>query len=176
MPSMKKGKKRADDAVLWKTRREHLRLECRECEVICERVVSPWQCLRSQCKYIYSYDDRETTYFGCLHKVFLPELDLAAFTERENGFDKAREKKKKGDPYGPVRVSRTPRPECRVTVEQAYETQTGGGNCCNPTFFHEPAGPVDDTIRLTAKRPGGGPRQNDSHENDPLENDPDHRD
>lgn len=148
---MEKGTKKSDEAVLWRTRRERLRLECRECEVICERVVSPWQCLRSRCAYVYSYDDVETTYFGCLHKVFAPELHLAAFSADRERAGQGR------DPYGPIRASRTPRPECRVTIEQAYETYRGGGNCCNPTFFHDPAGLSDDTIRLTAKSPDGDP-------------------
>jgi len=76
--------RRADEAITWRGRREaeRLHLECRECEVICERVIYPWQCLRSKCECIYSYEDEDTMYFGCLHKVFAPELDLAAFSER----------------------------------------------------------------------------------------------
>jgi hypothetical protein len=142
---MENTNKRTDEAVLWRSRRERSRLECRECEVICERVVSPWRCLKSRCACVYAYEDGETTYFGCLHKVFAPELDLAAFSENRERPGQGR------DPYGPIRLNRTPRPECRVTIEQAYEAYQGGGNCCNPTFFHEPAGPSDDTIRLTVR-------------------------
>lgn len=142
---MESTNKRTDEAAVWRIRRRRLRLECRECEVICERVVSPWRCLKSKCPFIYSYEDGETTYFGCLHKVFLPELDLAAFVNDKGlpGYGT--------DPYGLIRVSHAPRPHCRVTIEQAYGSPAAGGNCCNPTFFQHPAAPSDDTIRLIAK-------------------------
>lgn len=135
---------RTDESALQGWQRRRARLECRECEVICERVVSPWHCLRSHCQFVYAYEDGDTTYFGCLHKVFLPELDLAAFAaERVGGA-------RRQDPYGHLRVVRTPLPQCRVTVEQAYEALYSPGGCCNPTFFHHPAGPEEDKIRLTA--------------------------
>lgn len=103
-------------------------------------MVSPWQCLKSKCRYVYSYHDKDTTYFGCLYKVFSPELDLSAFSE---------DRKRGGrDPYGKVRVSRPPRPECRVTIEQAYQTSAVSDICCNPTFFHEPVGLSGERIRL----------------------------
>jgi len=178
MARIGKSNRRSDETALWRTRRERLRLECRECEVICERCVSPWQCLRSGCKYIYSYDDGETTYFGCLQNVFLPELDLTAFSEGQGESGKGGSAGRR-DPYGPIRVNRTPLPECSVTIEQAYEPGPGGGNCCNPTFFHEPAGPLEDTIRLTARRPeGDSAREGDSGCEDDFdpENDPDTRD
>jgi hypothetical protein len=144
--------RRADEAVLWRTRRQRLRLECRECEVICERVISPWRCLKSGCDAVYAYEDGETTYFGCLHKVFSPELDLAAFSPSEQGAARGR-----SDPYGAIRISRSPRPHCRVTIEQAYEVGSTGGMCCNPTFFHHPAGDGENEMRLTAKSIDGDP-------------------
>lgn len=139
-----------DQAVPWRNRRQRLRLECRECEVVCERVVSPWQCLRSECPFIYSYRDEETTYFGCLHKVFLPELDLGAFLDGRATL------RKRHDPYGPLRVNTTPLPHCRVWIEQAYQTSATASNCCNPTFFHHPSGDEQDRIRMTTKSPDGG--------------------
>jgi hypothetical protein len=137
-----------DAAEQWKNRRKRLRLECRECEVICERVVSPWHCLRSSCQYVYVFEDSETSYFGCLHKVFSPELDLSAFT------DTAGRAGRGGDPYGTLRAARTPRPECRTTVEQAYAPGPGRMSCCNPTFFHYPAGREEESIRLISNIPG----------------------
>jgi hypothetical protein len=137
--------KRIDEVRMWRNGRERLRLECRECEVICERVVSPWQCLRSQCSCIYVFDDGETSYFGCLHKVFAPELDLAAFSEQRARSGRG------SDPYGPLRVSRTPRPQCSVTIEKAYEIPAEAATCCNPTFFHHPLGREEDRMRLTSK-------------------------
>ncbi len=127
----------------WRSLRQRLRLECRECEIICERVVSPWHCLKSACPYVYAYEDTDTSYFGCLHKIFSPELDLAAFGPVDD-------KRGRGvDPYGSLRVSRSPRAECSVRVEQAYVALSTPGSCCNPTFFHYPHG-SNEAIRLTA--------------------------
>lgn len=129
--------------ALWRSMRRRLRLECRECEIICERVVSPWQCLRNSCPYVYVYEETETTYFGCLHKVFTPELDLSAFhAAAEKGGRPA-------DPYGSIRAMRSPQPQCHVRVEQAYAALATPGCCCNPTFFLHPD-LSDEGIRLTA--------------------------
>jgi hypothetical protein len=141
-----------DAAEHWKSRRKRLRLECRECEVICERVVSPWRCLKDSCRYIYVYEDSDTSYFGCMQKVFSPELDLAAFAGAQSGRGRG------ADPYGSLRVARSPRPECHTTVEQAYSSLSGRVMCCNPTFFHHPAGRADESIRLTINNlPGTDP-------------------
>ena len=126
-------------AIIWERQRQRLGLECRECEVICERVVYPWQCLRSNCKYVYAFADEETKYFGCLHKVFTPELDLAAFSGLERHAP---------DPYGMLKTARSPRPECRVTVEKAYACSFSERGCCNPAFFQHPSAPPDSRIRL----------------------------
>lgn len=139
------------DRTSWRSLRHRLRLECRECEVICERVVSPWQCLKNSCPFVYVYEETDTSYFGCLHKVFSPELDLAAFCPE------GERKGRTADPYGSLRVTRSPRPECAVRVEQAYETLATPGCCCNPTFFLHPSG-SEETIRLTV-RPQSDPAQ-----------------
>ncbi len=85
-------------------------LECSECGVMCEKIVYPANCFDSGCKYIYSYDEGETTYFGCLYKVFAVEIDLAGFRRLE---------KRKGG-FGAVKVVRAPLSHCRVSVEKAY--------------------------------------------------------
>ena len=124
-------------------------------------MVYPWHCLRSGCDCVYSYEDQDTMYFGCLHKVFASELDLAAFCEhaRESvpkpktgnaDNDRRCGRVKAADPYGAIRVTRTPRPQCVVRVEQAYDA-VSTSSCCNPTFFHHPSAPAEDTMRLTAK-------------------------
>ncbi len=162
------GDKRTDETTLWRGRRGRQRLECRECEVICERVVYPWHCLRSGCDCVYSYEDQDTMYFGCLHKVFAPELDLAAFSEDRGSAavegpalgmtrkhvlsarTSRRGRTKSMDPYGPIRVVRTPRHQCLVRVEQAYDP-VSSHNCSNPTFFHHPSAAAEDAMRLSAK-------------------------
>jgi hypothetical protein len=107
------------------------RLECRECRVICESVVSPWRCLKAQHNCVYAFRDGESTYFGCLHKVFLPELDLGAFG------DDGEIRLGKNDPYGPVRVATAPRPQCPVSVERAYSADSSADRCVNPGFVRE---------------------------------------
>src|SRR5665648_1272737 len=80
-------------------------LDCKECGVLCEKVVYPANCIDSECKYIYSYDQAGSTYFGCLYKVFAVEIDMAGFLELE---------KRKGG-FGAVKVVRPPRERCQVT-------------------------------------------------------------
>jgi len=90
-------------------------LECKECAVLCEKVVYPANCFDSGCKYIYSYDQGGTTYFGCLYKVFAVEIDLGGFEELE---------KRKGG-FGAVKAVRPPRERCQVSVERAYNREQG---------------------------------------------------
>lgn len=128
-----------------------MRLECRECDAICERVVHPWRCLRSNCEGIYMYEDGETMYFGCLYKVFAAEFDLAFFCEAPlQAVPASRRAIKSTDPFGPVRVVRPPRPQCAAEVEQAYDCHSTAHGCCNPTFFHHPFAAGADTMKLTA--------------------------
>ncbi len=90
-------------------------LECKECAVLCEKVIYPANCFDSGCKYIYSYDQQGTTYFGCLYKVFAVEIDFGGFKELE---------KRKGG-FGAVKVVRPPRERCQITVERAYNREQG---------------------------------------------------
>ena len=90
-------------------------LECKECGVLCEKVIYPANCFDSGCKYIYSYDQAGTTYFGCLYKVFAVEIDLEGFQELE---------KRKGG-FGAVKVVRPPRERCQISVERAYNREQG---------------------------------------------------
>lgn len=123
---------RSDNVMLESGRRgSESMLECRTCGVICELVVSPWRCLRARRECIYAFEVEESVYFGCLHKVFTPELDLGVF-ESEGGVGGSR-----SDPYGPVRVARTPRAECPVTIERAYSGVADVSSCSNPSFVRE---------------------------------------
>jgi hypothetical protein len=132
--------------VAWKRRFHRTRLECRECEVICERVVSPHHCLESGCSSVYVYEDDDAKMFGCLDKVFAAELDLAAVTGRAA-------RGRGSDGYGALRLDRSPRRQCRITVEQAYPAALVSGCCTNPTFFHQPSGSPEERIRLTTNLP-----------------------
>lgn len=130
----------------WKRRLQRTRLECRECEVICERVISPQHCVDSGCSSVYVYEEEDTKMFGCLHKVFAPELDLSVFEER-------RGRARGQNVYGALKLNRAPRRQCKVTVEQGYPAAATTVTCSNPTFFHQPTGTPEESIRLTSNLP-----------------------
>jgi hypothetical protein len=132
--------------VAWTRRLQRTRLQCRECEVICERAISPQHCLDSGCSSVYVYDDDDTKMFGCLHKVFSSELDLAAFSQRPG-------RPRGADTWGALRLNRAPRRQCKVTVEQGYPAAAATATCSNPTFFHHPTGAPEERIRLTTNLP-----------------------
>jgi hypothetical protein len=134
-----------DRFAAWKRRLQRTRLECRECEVICERVVSPQHCLDSGCSSAYVYEDEDTKMFGCVHKVFAAELDLAVFEQAGH--------RRGSDGYGALRLNRSPRKQCRITVEQGYPAAMSAGSCSNPTFFHQPSGEPEGRMKLTTKLP-----------------------
>ncbi len=99
--------------------------------MICERVVSPWRCLKARHPCVYAYEEGDSTYFGCLHKVFAPELDLKALRDGSAG------SMGRSDPYGPLRIVREPWPQCPVGIERAYISGAMVGPCVNPRFLRE---------------------------------------
>jgi hypothetical protein len=128
---MDSSRNTSDQSITCRDERRGARLECRECEVICESVVSPWRCLKARNMCVYAFKDGDSTYFGCLHKVFSPELDLRAFSDEGQGGAGG------SDPYGPLRVAREPRPQCPVSVERAYCGGSAGKQCVNPGFLRD---------------------------------------
>lgn len=113
------------------------RIECRDCAVICERVVYPSHCLRAPCRYVYAFVEDETTFFGCLQKVFVAELDVAPFVNSP-----------RADHYGAIRTRREPLPECRGQIEQAYRSSYVRRECCNPTFRHHIGEFTPEAVRV----------------------------
>ncbi len=104
--------------------------ECRQCCAFCDRVVHPAGCLESGCPYLYLYDDEGgRRYMGCLNKVFRAEIDVGVFREAERS--------RHG--FGGVKMTGTPRPQCRVVVEQAYHGAGDAFVCVNPEFLQSPA-------------------------------------
>jgi hypothetical protein len=146
LTAMDKRPRIGDRFIAWKRRLHRARLECRECEVICERVVSPQHCLRSGCSSVYVYEHEDGKVFGCVHMVFAPEFDLAAFEERQG-------RGRNADFYGAIKLNRMPRRQCKVTVEQGYPAAAARTFCTNPTFFHQPAGSPEESMRLTTNLP-----------------------
>ena len=105
--------------------------ECRQCCAFCDRVVHPSGCIASGCQYLYLYDDEETgsRFMGCLNKVFRVEIDVAVFEEAQ--------RTRHG--YGGVKLSGRPLPQCRTSVERAYDGRGEAFSCVNPGFFDDPA-------------------------------------
>ena len=104
--------------------------ECRQCCAFCDRIVHPSGCIASNCPYLYLYDDEDSgqRYMGCMNKVFKGEIDVELFEQAE--------RTRHG--FGGVKLAGLPLPQCRTTVERAYD---GGGepfDCVNPHFFEKP--------------------------------------
>ena len=56
-------------------------VECRRCEVHCDRVVHPAACIARDCPFVYAYEAWGHTYMGCMQKVFDVEIDLDLLDE-----------------------------------------------------------------------------------------------
>jgi hypothetical protein len=104
-------------------------VECRRCDVHCDKVVYPSACVEKNCPFLYSFEEVGRTYVGCLQKVFDVEIDLMLLLEAEQ----------RGE-FGAVRANRRPLPMCRVEVEACYEGREDDLGCVNPEFSELPVG------------------------------------
>jgi hypothetical protein len=57
-------------------------VECRRCEVHCDKVVYPAACAENGCPFLYAYEEFGHTYVGCMQKVFEVEIDLDCCSRR----------------------------------------------------------------------------------------------
>ena len=48
----------------------HAEMQCRRCDVHCDKVVYPGACLGKSCPFVYSYEAWGHTYVGCMQKVY----------------------------------------------------------------------------------------------------------
>jgi hypothetical protein len=69
---------------------------------------------------------------GCMNKVFRGEIDQELF--------QAAERTRHG--FGGVKMTGLPLPQCRTSVDRAYDGYTEAFECVNPGFFQKPM--VDD--------------------------------
>jgi hypothetical protein len=113
-------------------------VECRRCDVHCDKVVYPSACVEKSCPFLYSFQEVGRTYVGCLQKVFDVEIDLVLLLEAE----------KRGE-FGAVRANRRPLPMCRVEVESCYDGREDDLGCLNPEFSELPVG--EPTFRVFAQ-------------------------
>jgi hypothetical protein len=103
-------------------------VECRRCEVHCDKVVYPAACLDRACPFLYAFEEHGHTYVGCMQKVYGVEIDV--------GLLRAAEATRPG--FGAVKAVRKPLPMCKVEVEACYEGRSDELGCVNPEFFELP--------------------------------------
>ena len=113
-------------------------VECRRCEVHCDKVVYPAACVDRSCPFLYAYEDHGHTYVGCMQKVYGVEIDLDLMQQAESRHG-----------FGAVKALRRPLPMCHVEVEPCYSNRTGDLGCVNPEFSELPVG--SPTFRVFAK-------------------------
>lgn len=103
-------------------------VECRRCEVHCDKVVYPGACVERSCPFVYAYEAFGHTYMGCMQKVFDVELDL----------EQVRALERRRDGFGAVRARRAPLPMCRVEVAACFDRRADEVGCRNPEFYELP--------------------------------------
>ena len=105
-------------------------VECRRCEVHCDKVVYPGACVEKACPFLYAIEEVGHRYIGCMQNVFDVEIDvdlLAAAERTRSGF-------------GAVKAMRHPLPMCTTAIDQCYETRMDDLGCVNPEFKELPVG------------------------------------
>ena len=76
---------------------------------------------------------------GCMNKVFRGEIDREMFDQAE--------RTRHG--FGGVKMTGMPLPQCRSSVERAYDGYTEAFECVNPGFFTKPmAADADEAFDL----------------------------
>ena len=118
-------------------------MECRRCEVHCDKVVYPGACLARACPFVYSFEAWGSTYVGCMQKVYDVEIDLDML--------RAAERRKVG--FGAIRAKREPLPMCHAEIERTYETRVDELGCVNPEFNELALG--QPTFRVFAQLKAG---------------------
>lgn len=114
-------------------------LECRRCEVHCDKVVYPGACVERSCPFVYAYEAWGHTYMGCLQGVYGVEIDLDLLREAEG----------RRDGFGAVKARRAPLPMCRSEVSSCYESRSDEVGCRNPEFFEMPV--ASQSFRVFAR-------------------------
>ncbi len=118
-------------------------IECRRCDVHCDKVVYPSACVERACPFLYAYEDHGRTYVGCMQKVYGVEIDL----------DLLRTAEERHEGFGAIKARRKPLPMCKTDVDSCYASRTGDLGCVNPEFHELPAG--SPTFRVFAQlQPG----------------------
>ena len=103
-------------------------VECRRCDVHCDKVVYPGACLERSCPFVYAYEAWGHTYVGCMQRVFAVEIDL----------DLLRAAEARSEGFGGIRATKAPLPMCKIEVSACYEGREDELGCRNPEFHEVP--------------------------------------
>ncbi len=114
-------------------------VECRRCEVHCDKVVYPAACVERSCPFLYAHEEFGHTYVGCMQNVFAVDIDL----------DLLREAESRREGFGAVRATAPALPMCHVEVESCYDNRSDELGCLNPEFHELPVG--EPSFRVFAR-------------------------
>ena len=105
-------------------------IECRRCDVHCDKVVYPSACVDRACPFLYAYEEFGHRYIGCMQKIYDVEIDLDMLAEAEA----------RPGGFGAVKARRKPLPMCQAEVDECYRHRAGELGCVNPEFHELPVG------------------------------------
>jgi hypothetical protein len=114
-------------------------LECRRCEVHCDKVVYPAACVSKACPFLYAIEEFGHKYIGCMQNVYDVEIDIDLLASAERS--------RSG--FGAVKTMRSPLPMCKTQVDSCYENRTDDLGCVNPEFYELPVG--EPTFKVFAR-------------------------
>jgi hypothetical protein len=103
-------------------------VECRRCEVHCDKVVYPAACVQRACPFLYAYEEFGHTYIGCMQRVYGVEIDLRMLEAAQG----------RRDGFGAVKARRRPLPMCKAEIDPCYAARGGELGCVNPEFHELP--------------------------------------
>ena len=104
-------------------------VECRRCEVHCDKVVYPGACIERSCPFVYAYEAWGHTYVGCMQRVYAVEIDL----------DLLRAAEARAGGFGGIRATGAPLPMCKVEVAACYECARRRARLPEPRVPRDPA-------------------------------------
>ena len=119
-------------------------MECRRCDVHCDKVVYPGACLARAARSSTRTRRGATPTSAACRRSTSVEIDLDML--------RAAEQRKAG--FGAIRAVRRPLPMCKAEIEHTYESRTDDElGCVNPEFGELPVG--EPTFRVFAQIKAG---------------------
>jgi len=103
-------------------------VECRRCEVHCDKVVYPGCVRRAGVRVRLRYEAFGHTYMGCMQRVFDVEIDL----------DLLRAAERRRDGFGAVVARKGAAADVPRRGRPCYEQRADDVGCRNPEFYEMP--------------------------------------